>query len=634
MADTQPRVQDDLYAAVNGEWAATAVIPDDKVATGGFQDLADDVEKTLMADFEAFAAGTKQTDSDDLNEAITLYKQATDFAKRDVDGIQPALDRLQELQAITTIDEFNAHAGQLATNGFPMPVSVDVDADMKDTSHNSVVISGPSTILPDTTYYAKDNEQGPKLLAKWRETAAVVLAKTDLSAADQNAYLDGALAFDAAVAKRVKSSEEWADYPACYNPISVTEAAKKTDSFDLINFLNETMPALPEQVIAYDPRFLDEAATLFNADTFADYKAWAYVKDLLSDTPFLSDELRIAGGAFNRALRGLPAAPAKENGAYRLTNTFFSEPIGVYYGRTYFGEAAKTDVIKMVERMIATYKDRLQKNAWLSKETSEKAIVKLDKMVLKMGYPDKVDAMYAAFKVDPSATLLANAASIAAARKKWQFAKLTKPVDRSEWAMPGHLVNACYDPSRNDITFPAAILQAPFYSLKQTPSENFGGIGAVIAHEISHGFDNNGAQFDEYGNLKKWWQDADYKKFNELTQDMIAEFDGIDYAGGKVNGKLIVSENIADAGGISAALTTAKQEDDVDLHAFFTNWARIWRMKERPEYAQLLLATDVHAPGYLRANIQPRNLDDWYSTFDVQEGDGMYLAPDKRITIW
>nr|WP_225353408.1 M13-type metalloendopeptidase [Lacticaseibacillus thailandensis] len=200
--------------------------------------------------------------------------------------------------------------------------------------------------------------------------------------------------------------------------------------------------------------------------------------------------------------------------------------------------------------------------------------------------------------------------------------------------MPGQLVNACYDPSRNDITFPAAILQAPFYSLGQSNSENFGGIGAVIAHEISHGFDNNGAKFDEFGNLKNWWQESDYKEFKRLTQAMIDEFDGRDYAGGKVNGKLIVSENIADLGGMAAALSTAQQDDNVDLKAFFTNWGRIWRQKARPEYAQLLLSSDVHAPNRLRANIQPQNFDEWYTTFDVQPGDGMYLEPERRVAIW
>ncbi|EPC40908.1 M13-type metalloendopeptidase, partial [Lacticaseibacillus paracasei] len=235
---------------------------------------------------------------------------------------------------------------------------------------------------------------------------------------------------------------------------------------------------------------------------------------------------------------------------------------------------------------------------------------------------------------NPDKSLIDNINAMQLVELQYNFDKLTKPVDRTVWNMPGHLVNASYDPSKNDITFPAAILQAPFYSLKQSASENLGGIGAVIAHEISHGFDNNGAQFDELGNMVNWWQKADYAHFNKLTEAMIQEFDGLETEAGKVNGKLVVSENIADAGGLAAALDTAKREPDVDLHAFFINWARIWRSKSRLERQKMLLAVDVHAPHELRANIQPRNLDDWYTTFDVQPGDGMYLPPEKRVQIW
>ena len=200
--------------------------------------------------------------------------------------------------------------------------------------------------------------------------------------------------------------------------------------------------------------------------------------------------------------------------------------------------------------------------------------------------------------------------------------------------MPAHMVNAYYDPQFNVIVFPAAILQAPFYDLHQSASANYGGIGAVIAHEISHAFDNNGAQFDEKGNLHNWWTEADLKHFQGLAQDMINEFDGLETEAGKVNGKLVVSENIADAGGLSCALEAAKGETQPDLKAFFINWARIWRMKASMERMKLLLNIDVHAPHVLRANVQPKNLDDFYTTFDVREGDGMYLAPAKRVNIW
>ncbi|MCI1894678.1 MAG: M13 family peptidase [Lactobacillus sp.] len=632
MAET--RYQDDLYDAVNGEWEKTAVIDPDKTSTGGFNDLADGVEAHLMADFAAVSAGEKTAPDQYFAAAVKLYDQAKDFKARDAAGIQPALDRLAPLNATSDLAAFNAKAADLEASLFPMPFDLGVEPDMKDTSVNKIMLTGPSTILPDTTYYTPGNEQAAQLLKVWSDMVSKLLAQTDLSAPDQKSYLADALAFDAELAKHVKSREEWADYPKMYNPQSFAEVAAQFGDFDFSAFAEEAYGEKPETIIVGDPRFLKEFTQLFGAATFDRYKHWAYVNDLLSNTGYLSEDLRQLGGTFGRALSGNPEAPKQIKHAYRLANSFFSEPIGLYYGRTYFGEAAKADVTKLVENMIETYKSRLRDSSWLSEETKTKAIVKLDKMVLKMGYPDKVNEVYDRFNVDEKADLLTNVTGIAEARHAYNVEQLQKPVDRTTWLMPGHLVNACYDPSRNDITFPAAILQAPFYALDQSASENYGGIGAVIAHEISHGFDNNGAQFDEFGNMVNWWQEADYAHFKTLTQQMIDEFDGIETSAGKVNGKLIVSENIADAGGLAAALQTAKAQPDVDLKAFFTNWARIWRQKARPEYMKFLLSIDVHAPAKLRANIQPRNLDDWYTAFDVQPGDGMYIAPEKRVHIW
>ncbi len=200
--------------------------------------------------------------------------------------------------------------------------------------------------------------------------------------------------------------------------------------------------------------------------------------------------------------------------------------------------------------------------------------------------------------------------------------------------MSAATVNAYYEPFKNIIVFPAAILQAPFYSLKQSSSQNYGGIGAVIAHEISHAFDNNGSLFDELGNLNNWWTKEDHEYFSKLADKMIKEFDGIPFAGGKVNGKLTVSENIADAGGLSCANEAAKNEEDYNLYDFFINWAKVWRMKATEQYKQLLLNIDVHAPAELRANVQVKNLDDFYKTFDVKPGDGMYMEPGERVKIW
>lgn len=250
-----------------------------------------------------------------------------------------------------------------------------------------------------------------------------------------------------------------------------------------------------------------------------------------------------------------------------------------------------------------------------------------------MGYPDRLDPLYEKFKVAGS-SLVDNVLHFEKIANLDHYSKWNQPVNRKRWEMSAHTVNAYYNPSYNIIVFPAAILQAPFYSLKQTASENYGGIGAVIAHEISHAFDNNGAHFDELGNLHNWWTKDDLAHFEKLSQKMITEFDGLTTPAGKVNGKLVVSENIADAGGLSCALEAAKNEADVDLKAFFINWARVWCVKSSIERQKLLLNIDVHAPNELRANIQPKNLVDFYQAFDINSTDPMYLAPDKRVNIW
>lgn len=288
----------------------------------------------------------------------------------------------------------------------------------------------------------------------------------------------------------------------------------------------------------------------------------------------------------------------------------------------------------MVHEIIDTYKVRLERNTFLSEETKQKAILKLNKIVVKMGYPDECNKLYDKISFGPRASYYGAVKEIYNTLILDNFEKLWKPVDRTEWVMAGHVVNACYNPTSNDITFPAAILQKPFYSIHQSRSENLGGIGAVIGHEISHAFDNNGAKCDENGNLNNWWTKEDNKKFVAKTKAMIKEFEGIELEWGKVNAAFIVSENIADNGGMAVTLEIMSNMENADYEAYFRNWARVWCLKGRPEYLQLLLQVDVHAPAYLRANMQPRNFDAWYKTFDVKPSDKMYIAPQNRVVIW
>ena len=288
----------------------------------------------------------------------------------------------------------------------------------------------------------------------------------------------------------------------------------------------------------------------------------------------------------------------------------------------------------MVKRIIETYQKRIKNNTFLEPQTKDKAILKLSKINLKIGYPDKVDEIYSKLKVNDEDSYFEASLKLRKVLIEDDLNKLLKPVDKSKWAMPGHLVNACYDPSRNDITFPAAILQKPFYSLSQSYSENLSGIGAVIGHEISHAFDNNGAHFDEDGNMNNWWTDKDLKAFEELTKKMIKQWDGIEFAGMKLNGELVVSENIADNGGMAVTIEIMHETPNTNFEEYFKNWARIWCQKAKIEYTQYLLQNDVHSPVKLRTNMQIRNFKEWYDTFDVKESDKLYLKEEDRIIIW
>lgn len=630
------RPQDNLYLSVNADYLKNAEIPADKPATGSFNKLAENVEKALLTEFAEFASGQKETPAGaEFKNAVELYSQALDFEKRNADGAKPIQGALEKIASLKDFADFNEKAAELTLNGFAVPVDFGVDTDMKDTKNHVLATSGPSIFLQDTTQYG--TEAGDKLLAVFEAQSKNLLKLAGLSEAEANKYVEDALKYDARVAKIVKSNEEWADYPASYNPYSFDDFKGYFKSFDVTGFVQKLVGKVPERVIEADPRFLENAETIVNADLFDEIKGWMFVKFINGVTNSLSQEFRDAGFPYRQAMFGVKELANPEKNAYQTANGLFDEVIGIYYGKKYLGDDAKADVISMIHKMISIYESRLKNNDWLSEATKEKAVVKLQAMVLKVGFPDKIEEIYKRYTIKPTSeggNLYENLHNAHLERIKYNLEKLDQDVDRTTWNMPGNLVNASYDPTKNDLTFPAAILQAPFYDLQASRSTNFGGIGAVIAHEISHAFDNNGAQFDEFGNMVNWWTDEDFKQFKQRTQAEIDLFNGIEYGGGKINGKLVVSENVADVGGLSNAIEAAKSEDNANMQELFENWARVWAMKAAPEYINMLLTIDVHAPGPMRANVQPQNFDEFYEAFDVKPGDGMYLEPEKRVNIW
>ena len=628
------RIQDDLYTYVNQKKLDELVIPDDKPTAGGFSELADSVEKTMMGEFAALTASGAYPNVH-LERACKLYAIAKDADRKAKDGIAPALKALAVLEQINTLDDFSRLYKTLSLSGFPTPINIGVEGDMKNTKQHLVYIQGASVILPDTTYYGPEMAaQKEQILGIWQGVASAVLAQTDLAPEAQAQYVADTLAFDEIIAGLAKSREEWSRYVEMYNPMDTAAAAELISTIDFTAILTDLFGHVPATVVVTEPRYFGDFAKILNADTLELYKHWAYVTGLLSACNYLSEELRELGGAYMRALMGVAKMQDIEKFAYNLASGIYSEPVGIYYGDKYFGQEAKKDITEIVYQIIDTYKERIKTNEILGEQTKEKAILKLSTMGVKMGYPDKVRPLYDKLVFDADASLFDIVRALRAVRELDAYEKLDKPTEPENWAMPGHMVNACYDPFVNDITFPAAILQAPFYSLKQTRSENLGGIGAVIGHEISHAFDSNGAKCDENGNINNWWTEDDFKRFEAKVQQMIEQFDGIELPWGKVNGAFIVSENMADNGGMSVTLDIMSRTAGASYEEYFANWAKIWCEKARPEYLQMLLSVDVHGPCILRANMPPRNFPEWYKTFDVKDTDQMYIAPEKRIVIW
>ena len=626
------RIQDDLYTYVNQAKLDELVIPDDMPVAGGFAALGTDVEKLMIGEFNAMCKDGVYPNAH-LERACTLYTLAKDVKRKKKHGIKPALKNLAILKKLGSMRSYNLHAKELILRSIEMPLNIMVEPNMKDTTHHCVMMQGASVILPDVSYY-KNEQQRDQLLNLWSGFAKQVLAKAGHSDEECDALIRDTLAFDALIAKYAKSQEEWSEYTKMYNPMRTGRVAGMVKPLNLKKLLKDLFGFVPDEIIVAEPRYFKNFKKIFNQDTFEIYKNWAYVVSLMGSCSLLSEDLRDLGGAFRRALSGIAAASSAEKFAYQLASGMYSEPVGLYYGEKYFGEEAKKDITEIVKQIVATYQKRIANNDILEQATKDKAILKLSKMGLKLAYPDRVEEIYSKLIFDESKSLFDIVSTLRKIRMEENFAKLGKEVDRSHWAMPGHMVNACYDPFVNDITFPAAILQPPFYSINQTRSENLGGIGAVIGHEISHAFDSNGAKCDEYGNLNNWWTKADERKFNKKVNAMIKQFDGIKLPWGTVNGKFTVSENIADNGGMAVTLDIMSHSEDVSFEEYFANWARVWCQKAKPEYQALLLQVDVHGPCYLRANMPPRNFPEWYDTFNVTKRDGMYLAPSKRVVIW
>ena len=629
------RYQDDFYQAVNGKWAETAVIPDDKPRTGGFSDLADEIEKLMLDTSDAWLKGDNLPEDPILQNFVKFHRMTADYNKREEVGVEPVLPLIEEYKNLTSFADFARRIATYELEAKPNALPFGVAPDFMNAQLNVLWADAPSILLPDTTYYEEGHEKAAELLAIWRKSQEDLLPKFGFSEAEIKDLLDKVIALDKKVAQYVLSREEGSEYAKLYHPYEWENFKPLAPELPLDTIFTEILGQIPDKVIVPEERFWTDFASQYYSESNCEYlKATLILGAATSWNAYLTDDIRIQSGVYGRALSGVPQAVNKQKAAYYLAEGPYNQALGLWYVAEKFSPRAKADVEAKVATMIGVYKSRLETADWLAPETRQRAITKLNVITSHIGYPEKLPETYEKKIIDENLSLVENAQNLAKISIAHGWSKWNKPVDTTEWGMPAHMVNAYYNPQQNKIVFPAAILQRPFYSLEQSSSANYGGIGAVIAHEISHAFDTNGASFDEHGSLKNWWTDEDFAAFQTRTDKVVAQFDGLDSYGAKINGKLTVSENVADLGGVACALEAAKQESNFSARDFFINFARIWRMKARTEYMQMLATIDVHAPGELRTNVTLPNFDEFHEEFEIRETDPMWRSPEERVIIW
>lgn len=634
LSETRP--QDDFYYAVNKDWLKTAKLPEGYPTYSSFSEVDINnsnklkaIVKDLIDNADTWQEGTIE------QKMADFYSTIVDVENRNKEGIEPIKPYLDRISEAKTVQELIDISAQFENEiGLSLLFGFGPSIDFVDSSRYVLYGSGLSTALP-SVYMLNENPQIKALYENFIAQMFILTGSTEESAlkSAQDIY-----AFEKIVAASTLSNEEASRVENIYNPMTVDEVADMFKGVDIKKYLKDLGYENVENVIITDVGLMRKTGELMTDENLEVLKDYARYYLVINTASFLSEDLENAINAFNSAFMGIDSTLSQEDKAFNMLNSVMSSYLGRIYVERYFSEEAKKDVEDIVSEIIAAFEKRIQALDWMTDETKAAAISKLKAIKLKIGYPDTWEDPLSNIEIksyDEGGSLLGNILAITAAQARYSKSLLSKPVDKSKWSIPPHMVNAFYNATSNEIIFPAGILQAPFYDVNASREQNLGGIGTVIAHEITHAFDNNGAQFDKDGNMKNWWKDEDYITFQQKCQQVIDLYEGLEIApGAVVNGALTLSENVADIGAMACILDIAANMEDVNYKELFESNARIWRMTATNQIYQLLATQDVHAPNKFRVNQVLRNFQEFYDTYGIEEGDMLYLAPEDRVTVW
>ncbi|HEY1529451.1 MAG TPA: M13-type metalloendopeptidase [Galbitalea sp.] len=641
--DPAIRPQDDLFRHVNGKWIERTEIPSDKARYGSFYLLAEEAEKAVREIIEEASSAEAGTEERKFGDVYTSFMDEKRIQQLGARPLKPLLD---EVDAISTVGALLATAGRFERRGTSGFFQLFIDNDPGDPERYLVFFEQAGLGLPDESYYRE--EKFAEIRTKYVEYLTTILGLAGLDRPGERAKRIYALETDLAAQHwdNVRSRDSEATYNlTSWKDIETAAAAKGLALQPWLDGIDAPKNSFTD-IVVRQPSFLDALPDLITAERLEAWKDWMSWQVIRSNAGYLSDEFVNANFDFyGKTLTGTPELRARWKRGVSLVEGSLGEAVGRTYVERHFPKGAKAAMDILVANLIEAYRASITDLEWMTPATRAKAIEKLDKFTPKIGYPVKWRD-YSNLKVSPD-NLLANIAAVNEFEFQRELGKIGKPLDRDEWFMTPQTINAYYNPGLNEIVFPAAILQFPFFDETRDDAANYGAIGAVIGHEIGHGFDDQGSKYDGDGRLLDWWTATDRAAFEERTRSLIAQYDALaprQVPDHHVNGALTIGENIGDLGGLGIAwkaylISLGGNEPPVidgmtGAERFFLSWAQAWQLKARDEEVIRLISIDPHSPNEFRCNQIVRNIDDFYETFGVTESDALWLAPEERVTIW
>ena len=647
--DKKVKPSDDFFRYVNGTWIDQTEIPGDKTRWGSFDQLRENTNNDALAILKEAAANKSLKSNTDQGKAASLYNTIMDTVARNTQGIAPLKPYLAKIDAVKDVKDLEALLIEMEPEGGLGFFGANVGTDAKNSNRNVVYIGPGSLGLPDRDYYVSDDADSKDKREKYVAHVARMLKYLGYKDKDASAAAKNILALETAMAQPRLDRVERRDRRKSYNPMTVAELQKLTPSINWEGYLKGVGIGKVDTLIVSQPKYMAAMQDIFKHKKVADWKAYMKWTMLNRASGYLSTDIETANWEFYRkTLGGALQEESRDKNALQTINGTVGEALGKLYVEKKFPAEAKVKAEAMIKNVMLAFENRINALPWMAKSTRENAIQKLRKLTVKIGYPDKWKD-YSALTIQSPAeggTFFGNMKNVSRWRYKKDLEKLGKPVDKTEWGMAPQIVNAYFNPSNNEIVFPAGILQPPFYDYRADEAVNYGGIGAVIGHEISHGFDDSGSRYNADGNLVNWWSDEDLAQFTGLGGALADQYSQLQpLPGTYVDGKFTLGENIGDLGGVNAAYDGLqlylKQNGNPGLidgytpeQRFFISWATIWRTKMRDEAIKNQVKTDPHSPGMYRAYVPLQNVDAFYNAFGIKEGDGMYIAPEKRVKIW